>query len=438
MKRVGTVAVLSLLLTSVLRAQADPAGTWTGYWTRAGDTLPVTMVVRSDTGGRYSAVFASERLRVRGVPFTSVTTSGCCGVTLVLRGDRTTATFRGLQGGDSLTGSFDEAGTTGRFAFARSAATPPTFDEQDITFANGAVTLAGTILLPAGTGHDRVPGVVFLHGSGPERRWASRYLAEQLARNGFACLIFDKRGVGGSTGRWQAAGLDDLAADGAAAVARLRQEARVDPDRVGILGHSQGGTLAPMVAVKSGSVAFVIGSAAAGIPMDSVEIYSIGNAILPNARSATDSSAARDYVGELVSVAYHGRSRARLDSLMRRDSTASWYFRPPAPDDPYWTFSRQFASFRPADWWPRVRVPVLLVYGAMDQRVPPESAGRISEILHRAGNQQVTMQIHPGADHTFRLRPGPSGWPATAPGYVPGLLAWLRGGAGSGGGQSSR
>lgn len=426
MLRIGAVCVVSAFMASVLHAQATLTGAWTGYWTRAGDTLPVTMEVRRDSSGRYSAAFASERLRVRGVPFSSVITEGCCDVRLVLKGDRTTATFRGRQAGDTLTGSFEEAGTAGRFAFTRGVATKPAFDEHDVTFASGDVTLAGTILIPAGNGRSRVPGVVFLHGSGDEGRWASRYLAEQLARNGFASLTFDKRGVGGSTGSWQAASLDDLAADGAAAVARLRQEPRVDPNRVGIHGHSQGGTLAPMVAVRSGHVAFVIGSAAAGMPMDSVEMFSIGNSILPNATSAADSSAALDYVSEIVSVAYHGRPRARLDSLVERNKGASWYFAPPATGSSYWTFSRQLESFRPEDWWSRVTVPVLLVYGALDQRVPPASAARISDMLRRAGNQRVTTQIHAGADHTFRLRPGASGWPATAPGYVPGLLAWLR------------
>lgn len=85
-----------------------------------------------------------------------------------------------------------------------------------------------------------------------------------------------------------------------------------------------------------------------------------------------------------------------------------------------------FAGHRTLEWWSRVRVPVLLVYGADDQRVQAaRSAERIAAALHGAGNSDVTVQIHPGADHTFRLAPGPGGWPVTAPGYVPGLLDWL-------------
>jgi dienelactone hydrolase len=74
-----------------------------------------------------------------------------------------------------------------------------------------------------------------------------------------------------------------------------------------------------------------------------------------------------------------------------------------------------------------VRVPVLLIYGSDDQRVPAsESAARISTIvLRNARNADVTVRILPGADHTFRLPPGPSGWPVTAPDYMPSLLNWL-------------
>ena len=307
----------------------------------------------------------------------------------------------------------------------RARATAATFVERQITFTNGPVKLAGSLFLPP-TG-DSLVAVVFLHGSGAEGRWASRFLAEQLARHGIAALTFDKRGVGQSSGDWRTASFEDLARDGAAAVARLREEPRIDPGRIGIHGHSQGGTLAPMVAVTSGQVAFVIGSAAAGIPTDSTEIFSLLNVVLPAARTAADSALATSYVSELVAVAYHGRARARLDSLVVAARERPWFFEPPAADNSYWSFSRRFAQYEPLDWWSRVDVPVLLVYGAADQRVPAaESAARISATVKRASpNADVTVRIFPGADHTFRLEPGPSGWPVTAPDYVQTLLDWL-------------
>jgi hypothetical protein len=207
----------------------------------------------------------------------------------------------------------------------------------------------------------------------------------------------------------------------------LRGEPRVDARRIGIHGHSQGGTLAPMVAVQSPEIAFVIASAGAGLPADSVEIFSILNYYYQRASSAKDSADLRDYVGELVGAAYQGRPRARLDSLAVAMRERPWFIAPPAPDHWYWTFARQYAQYRPLEWWARVRVPALLIYGAEDQRVPARaSAERIAATMQRnAPGVDLTVKILPGADHTFRLAPGPGGWPRTAPDYIPTLLQWL-------------
>jgi alpha-beta hydrolase superfamily lysophospholipase len=400
-------------------------GTWRGYWSRAGDTMPVSMTVRRDsTAGTYAATFDADRLRVSGIPFTEAQLEGCCNVRLVLRGDRTTMEFTGTLRGDSLSGVFREGASEGRFAYSRLASSTRSFEERDITFANDTVTLAGSLLLPP-TG-DSLAAVVFLQGSGAEGRWASRYLASQLASHGIAALIFDKRGVGGSTGDWRQATLDDLAADGAAAVARLHQEPRIARGRIGLHGHSQGGTLAPLAAARSTGVAFIIGSAAAGLPTDTTELYSILNSVYPRARTADDSASALDYASELVAVAYWGRPRERLDSLAVALRDRPWFFAPPPANASYWSFSRGFAQYRALDWWARFRGPVLLVYGAEDQRVQAAaSAERITQALRSAGNANVTVRIFPGADHTFRLAPGPGGWPLTAPGYVDTLLDWL-------------
>ena len=407
------------------RGQDRLDGTWRGYWIRAGDSMLVSLAVKRDTSGsRFTATFAADRLRVTGIPFTEVQLRGCCDVSMTLRGDRTTAVFSGHLRGDSLTGTLQETTRDGRFAYARVRATDSPFEEQDVTFNSGSVTLAGTVLLPR-TGN-ALSGVAFLHGSGAEGRWASRFLASQLASRGVAALIWDKRGVGASSGDWRRATIDDLVADGVAAVARLRQVSRIDSSRVGIHGHSQGGTLSPMVAVRSGDVAFVIGSAAAGIPTDSTELFSILNSVLPAATTAEDSADARAYTSALVAVAYHGAPRGRLDSLATELRTRRWFFPPPQPDNSYWSFSRDFGQFRALDWWPQVRVPVLLLYGGDDQRVPAaQSAERIAATLRRAGNADVTVRISPGADHTFRMRPGPSGWPVTAPNYIADLLGWV-------------
>src|SRR4051812_6566327 len=139
------VAICCLALcatTTVASAQPRLPGEWRGYWTRAGDTMAVTMHVQRDAqGGRYTATFDAERLRVSGIPFADVQLRGCCDVALTLRGDRTTTTFTGRVRGDSLTGVLTEGQSEGRFAFARARVPRPKLEERELTFASGDVTL---------------------------------------------------------------------------------------------------------------------------------------------------------------------------------------------------------------------------------------------------------------------------------------------------------
>jgi len=384
----------------------------------------VLHVTRDSARKSWAATFDSERLRVMGIPFSELTLQGCCSVTMQLRGDRTTAVFTGTLRGSGMEGTFREEGQEGRFDYVRAGHPTPVLIQREVLFRNGAAELSGTLILPPGPGPH--PAVVFLHGSGPEGRWANQFLATAVARRGVAGLIFDKRGVGKSTGDWRTSTLEDLAGDAAAAVRLLHSDPVIDPRRIGIHGHSQGGTLAPMVAVKTPEVAFVIGSAAAGTPTDSTEMYSILNSVYPQAVTAADSADARRYTAALVDAAYHGHARDQVDSMAAQLKGRPWYFAPPGPESSYWSISRSVASFAPLDWWKQVRVPVLLVYGAEDQRVPAqESAARIARAVLGHPYADLTVRIFPGADHTFRLPPGPAGWPGTAPDYLPTLLTWL-------------
>jgi alpha-beta hydrolase superfamily lysophospholipase len=424
--------VILLSLAATLLASQSISGDWQGYWSRAGDTMPVTLHIRGGRDSGSAATFDSERLRVSGIPFNELVVQRDR-LTMVVRGDRTTSTFSGTVRGDAMRGTFSEDGEPDGFFFYRRVKNPPPpFEEREIIFNNGPLNLAGSLLLPPlpkkGVAKP-VPAVVFIQGSGAEGRWASRFLATQVVARGMAAFIYDKRGVGKSQGDWHSASPADLTQDAVAAIARVRLEPRIDAKRIGIHGHSQGGTLAPMIAVQSPDVAFIVASAAAAIPMDSVELFSLLNYVYPRATTAQDSADAHDYATELVAMAYRGRSSStRFDSLVCEFNGRPWYFAPPPPEDSYWMFSRLFAQYRPLDWWAKVRVPVLLMYGTEDQRVPGRaSSARIWATLQRAAPQvSLTVYMVQGADHTFRLPPGRGGWPRTAPDYLPTLLDWLQ------------
>jgi hypothetical protein len=420
-----TIAVLICAGMPVAAAGQDAdglAGEWVGAWGRDADTLSVTMrFVTQDNSWRGS--FDSERLRVEEIPLTSVAYDPPR-VSLLMVGDQTTMEFVGRVEGDSVNGILREGDAgPGWFALSRRPVGPPARLEEDVRFSNAGVELAGTLVLPSGPRPH--PAVVFIHGSGAEGRWASRFLARRFAEIGVAGLIWDKRGVGESTGAWTDAGFEDLAADAAAAVAFLRGRPEIDPQRVGIHGHSQGGTIAPMVAVRA-EADFVIASAAAGVPMADSEIYSVENFIGVSTLPEAEARIARDYVRALVDVAYRGAPRESLDAAAARARGYAWFFEPPASDDSYWRFSPRIADFDPLAWWRQVRAPVLLVYGSADERVPVEpSRAAIVGAIGETG-ADVETRVFEGADHTFRVRREGDVWPRTVEGYPDAILDWLR------------
>jgi len=404
-------------------AQSGLTGTWTGSWTRDGDALAVTMYFKQDSGG-WAGSFDSDRLRVTGIPLQDVSVTPPA-VQWKIVGDATTMSFRGELRGGAISGEFDERGVRGTFTLERTGEAVAHTEERDLKFNNGEVVLGGTLLAPSPSGHN-APALVFLHGSGSEARSASKYLATRFVRAGFAALIFDKRGVGHSTGDWRTATPDDLAGDAAAAVEALRKSPGIDPGRIGIHGHSQGGALAPLVAAKVPNLAFVIASAAPGLQLDQVEIYSVENSIGVKALAPAEAALARAYVATLVATAYSGAPRKPLLDAWEKVREKPWAIEPPPEGSSYWSISRGFGAYDPVTYWRKVASPVLLVYGADDERVPPRaSAARIMAALAEGAAESASVRILPHADHTLRLH-SVGGWPSTPSGYPDILIEWAR------------
>lgn len=419
---VVSLIVWSFLATSHAFASDSLSGYWTGTWTKSGDPLAVAVTFAHGATG-FSGEFSSDDLQATGIPFSEITFTPPK-VHFVLKGDTTTAVFDGEIHDDEFAGTFIDGKDKGEFRLkhiphAKRGAQPLA---HDVLFKNGDDTIAGSLLTPAGQGQHAA--ILFLHGSGAEGRFASRYLAEKFAAAGFVALITDKRGVGASTGDWKTAGFDDLAADAVAGIRFLQAQPEVDPKRIGIYGHSQGGTIAPLVANKAGDLAFVIGSAASGVTPAETEIYSLENSLGVKTLPPKEAADARAFVRAIVDVAYNGKPRATLDALAKRFKGRAWYFDPPPPDNYYWAFSRRIASYRPIDQWKRVTAPVLLLYGALDERVPPDaSASAISAVLNP---HDVTVNIIPGADHSFHIAGPPGGWQKRMPGYADMMATWAK------------
>jgi len=346
-----------------------------------------------------------------------------------LVGDATTNVFDGELTVDTITGQFREGDARGTFSIRRVDAKPPTFKQEEVSFRNGDVTLSGTLLLPlTEVPH---PAVVFLHGAGSEGRYGARFLAEYFTRYGIAALIYDKRGVGKSTGDWKRSNFTDLAEDAITGIHFLQQRKEINPRKIGIYGHSQGGSIAPLVAAGSRDVAFVISGAGGGVPMYEAEINSLTNQVRAKGISGNELAEATEFIKMEVNVARTGEGRAQLDTAIEKARDTKWLpiLRPPAKDNYFWSFYRQIADYNPAVYWEKVSVPVLIIQAERDIYVPVgSSVANIDRALRKAGNKDYTIIILPRALHSFNINPEPGQpfeWWHVAPGFPDLLTAWV-------------
>ena len=244
------------------------------------------------------------------------------------------------------------------------------------------LTLVGTLTMPAAPLRAKLPAVVLITGSGPEDRDESsallpsgyrpfRDIADTLTRRGIAVLRLDDRGVGGSDAGPATATSADLADDVRAAVAWLRTRPEVDPARVGLVGHSEGGIIAPLVAASDRRVRAIVllaGTASRGRVIADAQI--------------------RAYFAHDTSVPPARRDSMLALALRQADSAYA------APGWLHW-----FADYDPLPTARRVTVPTLILQGETDRQVPMSEAARLAAAMRAAGNRHVTLRTFPRLNH---------------------------------------
>lgn len=295
---------------------------------------------------------------------------------------------------------------------------PFPYVSETVTFDNAkaGVRLAGTLTLPPGKGP--FPAVVLIAGSGPHGRDELIFghrpflvLADYLTRHGIAVLRYDKRGIGESTGDYATATSLDFAADADAAVHWLAAQPGIDPRQTGLIGHSEGGLIAPMVAAGDPSVAFVVLMAGPGV--DGARVLAeqgrlIAKAMGAKAADIAKSSALRETAIAIVRdeadpatraaklkaavTAYgaaHHLSKADLERLEAQY----------VPIDSDWF--RVFFTYDPAPALRSLRIPVLALIGEKDLQVPPnQNIPALRAAL--ADDPRATVEELAGLNHLFQ------------------------------------
>lgn len=312
----------------------------------------------------------------------------------------------------AVLGTFGALGcsTAGAGDSRDAAATAPVarWTESEARYANGGLELAAALLLPVGG--SALPGAVILQGSGPTDRtnlWA-REIAEGLAARGIAVLLTDKRGTGASQGDWRTSDFRALAADALAGVAFLRAQPGVADDAVGLVGLSQGGTVAPLAAAESTDVAFVVdvsGSATTAVEQVNHEMRNTFRQAGLSEEQVEEGMRLQALAGEFLrSGDWEAYAAAREQALRGPLAPVAEGF-PAERDSWVWTFWRGILDHDPIPAWRRLGQPVLVVYGERDEQdnVPVAESVRRLEAALAGRAAPWRIEVLPGTGHALFL-----------------------------------
>jgi hypothetical protein len=258
------------------------------------------------------------------------------------------------------------------------------------------------------------PGVVLVGGSGPSDRSNGGYfdaVRDRLVAAGVTVLGFDKRGVGGSSGAWASAGVDDLAADVVGAVEVLRGHSAVDASAVGLFGHSEGGWVVLRASAMGAAARYLVLNSCPAVSFLEAEVYALSAAGVGVDLARALFGRLRDAVRADVDLATAVRVIAEEPDPALREVLERSGFR---LDDESYSQLRAWIDYAPDADLESLRVPTLAIYGTQDPLTPVQaSIDRLAQLA-----PTVRTEVFDGADH--RLFIGG----ALAPGYLDEVTAW--------------
>jgi len=432
-----TLLLAAAPFTSTSRAAAAPDEHWKGTIQLPGDqVLEFVIHFQSDaaTPDAWTAALDIPVQGVNGAKMSAVTyTDKQIAFSFAQVGAVFEATLN--EDGQTATGTLKQSGMTLPIELQRRTAEqlleakpkrpqtpqPPfPYEARDVTYKNeiDGITIAGTLTLPPGEGP--FPAVVMITGSGPQDRdealmehqpfWV---IADHLSRHGIAVLRADDRGVGGTGGDIVTSTTADFANDALAGVNFLKTVEGINPDHIGVMGHSEGGIIGPMGAAQSKDVAFVVMLAGTGLP--GRDILAMQSRLMLKATGAFSEEALdhmeakhRAAIASIINGDLREDQIKAMVALMRSQGSQ-------ASDDMLKTaaaqqveamnspWMRYFLTLDPRPTLAKVTCPVLALNGSLDLQVPPdEDLDEISKALTAAGNKDFTIKKLDGLNHLFQ------------------------------------
>jgi len=425
-------------------------GNWDGVLHAGGASLRLALHVATGKDGTHASLDSIDQATM-GLPVSALAHDGAA---VRFEVPSVGGVFQGTlaAGGANIDGAWTQGGAPLPLTFEKRAAGAPEaaldrpqtprppypYRVDTVAFDGGAagVRLAGVLTVPQGPGP--FPAAVLISGSGPNDRdetilghkpfWV---LADYLTRRGIAVLCYDKRGVKASTGDYAHATTLDFAADAGAAAAWLRRQPGINARKVGLIGHSEGGLVAPAVAAKDPAVAFVV--MLAGSAVNGEKILELQGPLILRAMgtseakvAATAALNARVYAA-VESAPDEASAAARARAILAEggppvgltSAAADAQAKAVASD-----WFRFFLTYDPVPALKQVRCPVLALSGSLDLQVPPSQNAPVLKAA-LAANPDATVEILPGLNHLFQpAKTGGVGEYATIPTTIsPDVLA---------------
>ncbi len=436
--RSNLIVILHLLIAILLfptSGRTDDSAAFSGHWEGAIDIPGMSLGLKVDLahdGTSWKGTIDIPMQGAAGLPLTIKHVDGIA-IEFAIAGVPGDPLFKGSLAGGEIKGTFTQGGQTFPFHLGREAGAgmarpqepqPPfPYATHEVTFQSGALTIAGALTIPSGAGP--FPAILLISGSGAQNRDEEilghkpfLVLADHLTRAGIAVLRTDDRGVGGSTGQLSQATTADLAGDALAGVDFLESRPEIAPERIGLLGHSEGAVVAPLAASRSDRVAFVI--MAAGTGVTGAEILTRQTELLLIAggvAAATRAQILHEH-GAAVDLVRSGADSARvhdqLERLINAQMAANSLEEEPDPRQiemlvretcrsmrsPWFEF---FLVYDPLPALRKVNVPVLVLSGELDLQVEPDqNLPGVERALAEGGNEDVTIHRFPGLNHLFQ------------------------------------
>jgi len=426
--KIATVALVALAVLAGCGAERGSdrfVGIWEGRVQYPGIRVRIVFRIEKSPVGTLSAFMLMPDENDREAPANRVV---CGGRDLDIEVAAVGGSFHGtmLESGKVIEGVWTQGRVTQPLILAKvprvfkhprpqEPKPPYPYTSENVTFENpdAGVTLGATLTLPEGG--RPAPAVVLISGGGAQDRDATilrhrpfLVLADHLTRHGLAVLRYDDRGTGESTGDRSTATTMDYAGDAAAAVAYLRTRPEIDAAGIGLVGHSEGGLIAPMVAEKDPDIAFIVMIAAPGLPGVEYNYQyeeSVGRAFGMSEDVIATKRAMQERMYEVLLSEEDDEAAARRlrDIMLEADPNA-----PPSSVEgavrrfvsPWFRFA---LAYDPARTLRGVKCPVLALYGEKDIQVPAEgNAEAVERALEAGGNRDYRVEVVPGLNHIFQ------------------------------------